>query len=56
MEHSANQKPIIMAERHVSCAGEGGALGHPKVYLEIGDGNEIECPYCGQKFIYVNEA
>jgi uncharacterized Zn-finger protein len=52
MEHATIQKPIIVAERHVSCAGEGGALGHPKIYLEISTNDEIECPYCGQTFIY----
>lgn len=32
----------------VSC--DGGVLGHPKVYLDIGDKSSIECPYCGKKF------
>ncbi|MCE2992843.1 MAG: zinc-finger domain-containing protein [Alphaproteobacteria bacterium] len=38
--------------RHVSCDGGSGALGHPKVYLEIKkDKNIIDCPYCGKKFV-----
>jgi uncharacterized Zn-finger protein len=34
----------------VSCNG-GGYLGHPRVYLNIGDKGEIECPYCDRKFV-----
>lgn len=34
----------------VSCDGGGGALGHPKVYLTLEDG-EVECPYCDKKFV-----
>ena len=36
--------------KKVSCDGGGGALGHPKVYLEMGDENEIICPYCSKLF------
>ena len=35
----------------VSCEGIGGALGHPKVYLEMGDENFVECPYCDRRFV-----
>ena len=34
----------------VTCQGEGGALGHPRIYLNIGDAREIDCPYCGRRF------
>ena len=34
----------------VSCDGGGGALGHPKVFLTLDDG-EVECPYCDKKYI-----
>ena len=33
----------------VSCDG-GGALGHPRIYLEIGEGGHVDCPYCGCRF------
>ena len=36
--------------KKVSCDGGGGVLGHPKVYLEMGDENEIICPYCSKLF------
>ena len=35
---------------YVFCDGGGGALGHPKVYLTLVDG-EVECPYCDNKFV-----
>lgn len=35
----------------VSCQGNGVAAGHPLIYLNIGDNNTIECPYCSRKFI-----
>jgi uncharacterized Zn-finger protein len=38
-------------ETHVSCDGGGGVLGHPKVYLEMGDQTYVECPYCDRRFV-----
>ena len=35
----------------VSCEGIGGALGHPRVYLEMGDEGFVECPYCDRRFV-----
>ena len=40
----------------VCCEGIGGALGHPRVYLEMGDGNFVECPYCDRRFVLKNGA
>ena len=34
----------------VSCDG-GGTLGHPRVYLNMGEVGEVECPYCDRKFV-----
>lgn len=31
--------------------GLGAALGHPKVYLEMGDEDFVECPYCDRRFV-----
>ena len=28
-----------------------GALGHPRVFLEMGDKNFVECPYCDRRFV-----
>lgn len=40
----------------VACDGGGGALGHPKVYLEMGGATEVDCPYCGRRFVLSKEA
>ena len=34
----------------VACDGGGGPLGHPKVYLNLKDG-EGECGYCDRRFV-----
>lgn len=40
---------IVVETTHVSC--DGGHLGHPKVYLEIGSDGEVTCPYCSRRFV-----
>lgn len=35
----------------VSCDGGEGALGHPKVYLDMGSKGMVECPYCDKRFV-----
>ncbi len=39
----------------VSCDGNG-PLGHPRVYLEMGDEDFVECPYCDRRFVLKPEA
>ena len=41
---------IEIETNHVHCDGGVGALGHPKVYLTLVNG-EVVCPYCGRKFV-----
>ncbi len=42
---------VEVSERSVSCDGGGGVLGHPKVYLNMGGGDFVECPYCDRRFV-----
>lgn len=42
---------IHVASRRVACDGGGGALGHPKVWYSLDDG-EAECGYCDRRFVY----
>jgi hypothetical protein len=42
---------IEVETSRVSCDGIGGALGHPRVYLEMGDETSVECPYCDRRFV-----
>ena len=38
--------------RDVVCDGDGGGdQGHPRVYLNMGEKGEVECPYCDRKFV-----
>ena len=34
-----------------ACDGDGGALGHPKVYLNLAPAGRVECPYCSRRFV-----
>ena len=34
----------------VACDGDGGAGGHPRVFLNMGDKRFVECPYCDRRF------
>ncbi|HVZ92599.1 MAG TPA: zinc-finger domain-containing protein [Rhizomicrobium sp.] len=42
---------IEVDDTRVHCDGGGGALGHPRVYLEMGDERFVECPYCDRRFV-----
>jgi uncharacterized Zn-finger protein len=42
---------VEVTTSRVACDGGGGALGHPKVYLEMGDETFVECPYCDKRFV-----
>ncbi|MBV9979005.1 MAG: zinc-finger domain-containing protein [Bradyrhizobium sp.] len=54
---SENTMPVEVPETiecddtRVSCDGGGGVLGHPKVYLEMGDQTYVECGYCDRRFV-----
>jgi uncharacterized Zn-finger protein len=42
---------IVVRSRRVACDGVGGALGHPRVWLEMGEANFVECSYCDRRFV-----
>lgn len=43
---------VIEVQSHrLACDGVGGALGHPRVYLEMGQSGSVECPYCDRRFV-----
>jgi uncharacterized Zn-finger protein len=42
---------VVVNTRRLACDGVGGALGHPRVYLEMGEGGVVECPYCDRRFV-----
>ena len=42
---------VVVDRKDVSCDGDGGALGHPRVYLTLERGGRVECPYCDRLFV-----
>jgi uncharacterized Zn-finger protein len=42
---------IVVRSGRVACDGVGGALGHPRVFLEMGEATFVECPYCDRRFV-----
>jgi uncharacterized Zn-finger protein len=51
MRETAPADMILVDRAHVSCEGQGGALGHPRVWYVIGEGGYAECGYCDRVFI-----
>ena len=42
---------IVVETDRVACNGGGGALGHPRVYLNLGAEGAVDCPYCGRRYV-----
>ncbi len=42
---------VVVHSPRVSCGGVGGALGHPRVWLEMGEEDHVECGYCDRRFV-----
>ena len=41
----------FVGEETVSCDGGDGALGHPRVFLNMERAGHVLCPYCGHDFV-----
>ena len=48
----AKREVKLVATKRVCCDGGEGALGHPRVYLDMGEGTEVVCPYCDRLFVF----
>ena len=46
-----NKELQVVNSSNVVCDGGGGALGHPKIYLDMGKEKKIVCPYCSKLFV-----
>ncbi len=42
---------VLVDATRVSCEGQGGALGHPRVWYVIGEAGFVECKYCDRRFV-----
>ncbi len=47
---------VVVNDHRVACDGVGGALGHPRVYLEMGGKGFVECGYCDRRFVLSGHA
>ena len=46
-----NHETIIVTKKRISCDGGGGALGHPKVWMDMGQDNQVRCKYCDRLYV-----
>jgi uncharacterized Zn-finger protein len=53
-----NEAPetILVDTTRIACDGSGGTLGHPRVYLEMGDADSVRCGYCDRLFVLSEKA
>ena len=42
---------VEIDEMVTACNGNGGPLGHPRVYLNLAPAGRVECPYCSRVFV-----
>ena len=47
---------IVVDRTRVVCDGGGGALGHPRVFMEMGEQDWVECGYCDRRFVLSDPA
>ncbi|MBN8827696.1 MAG: zinc-finger domain-containing protein [Sphingobacteriia bacterium] len=50
----SEERIIYVNSKAVSCEGENPKIGHPKIYMNMGEAIEATCPYCSMKFILEN--
>lgn len=54
--YSPKPEQIVVRTTRVACDGGGGALGHPLVYMDMGDEGAVECGYCDRRFVLGKKA
>lgn len=54
--YSPKPEEIVVKTGRVACDGGGGALGHPLVYMDMGDDGSVECGYCDRRFVLGKKA
>jgi len=51
--HNDSGVPMIkIGSKEFMCEGASAPYDHPHVYLDLGDANEIVCPYCSTLYRY----
>lgn len=51
MSNTKQPEIVVVSKHRVSCDGGGGALGHPKVFMDMGQAESVQCKYCDKKFV-----
>ena len=41
----------VTKQLRVACNGGGGTLGHPQIFLNMGNDGMATCPYCSRQFV-----
>ena len=51
----APPEEVVVSSKRVACDGgnghTGATLGHPLVYLDMGEDDFVECAYCDRRFV-----
>ena len=42
---------ITGTQERVACDGNGGPMGHPRIFLSVGKEGKVVCPYCSREFV-----
>ena len=42
---------LYVERSRVACDGDGGPLGHPRVYLQMDARGFVDCPYCDRRYV-----
>ena len=50
--NDAGVQKIIIGTKQFKCMGAKPPYDHPHIYLDMGDDNEIICPYCSTLYAY----
>lgn len=52
----SSEETVFVQTHVVGCDGGRGALGHPLVFLNLGDEGEAVCPYCSRHYVLAKDA
>ena len=47
---------VTVQTARIACDGGDGALGHPRVWLNMGHDRQVVCPYCSRTYVLAEGA
>jgi len=50
MSNTQKDTVEVVTTKRVSCDGGGGAMGHPRVYMDMAGDTSVRCKYCDKVF------